>query len=233
MLRLAIPALVVLAALAGCGRQTGTLSVSARAATAAAPGAAPASPLLADARVELQRVRMVIRDIKLEQEGAGEEVEATNGPFLLDLAGSELGGGIKQVFSISVPTGTYDDLRFVVHKLEDGERIGDEVIDASRASIVLDLVVEGEQVRFTSDVDERQRIAGTFVVGEGGSADNITVQIDPKGWFTAGDGSFLDPRVAANRQAIEENLQASIDAFDDDDRDGHDDGGNDDGPGHS
>ena len=234
MVRRVLPVFAALSLLAGCGREMGNLSFSAHAATAGTPASAAAKLVLAGGRIELTRVRMVIRDVKLEREGLEEEVEAEDGPFLLDLAGAELAGGIKHLFSISVPVGTYDDLRFVVHKLEDGQRIGDADVDSSRASIVLDLTVDGEPFRFTTDVNDTQRIAGTFVVDAKGSPDNITIDIDPTGWFTAGDGSFLDPRDGANRQAIEDNLRRSIDAFDDDDRDGHDDDGpgNDDGSGH-
>jgi hypothetical protein len=66
------------------------------------------------------------------------------------------------------------------------------------------------------------------VVGAGSS--NVTLSIDPAGWFRSGTGR-LDPSVAADKAAIEANIAASIDVFGDDDEDGHDDGG-DDGPGH-
>jgi hypothetical protein len=57
------------------------------------------------------------------------EVVASNGPFLMDLAGAALDGGVTQLFEVNVPEGTYDDLRFVVHPLEDGQRIGDPDLD--------------------------------------------------------------------------------------------------------
>jgi len=206
------------------------LTFSARMLAGGAVGAAGPALTSGDGRVTIDRVRMVIRDIKLEREGTEGEVEAANGPFLLDLAGPALDGGITQLFAADVPAGTYDELRFVIHRLEDGQAIGDPDIDALRVSILLDLTVDGEAgVRFASEVNDQQRLGGTFVVDEGGSSDNITIQIDPSGWFTGSGGEFLDPRSSGNRQQIEENLRASIDAFDDDDMDGHDD----DGPGHT
>lgn len=230
-----LSALVLALALAGCGGESsGTLTISAAAAAASAPTAgAPAGAagklVVAGGRVEVERVRMIIRDIKLEREGMAEEVVASNGPFLLDLSGAALDGGITQLFEVTAPEGSYDDLRFVVHPLEDVQRIGDADLDGTRSSVVLDLVVDGQRVRFTSDLNDQQRLAGTFRIAGGSSSDNITIRIDGSGWFVGSGGAFLDPRVGANRDAIEENLRASIDAFDDDDRDGHDD----DGPGHT
>ncbi|MGK4301813.1 hypothetical protein, partial [Klebsiella pneumoniae] len=42
--------------------------------------------------VRLERVRMVVRHVKLEHETQGKELEIATGPFLLDLAGAELTG---------------------------------------------------------------------------------------------------------------------------------------------
>jgi hypothetical protein len=217
-----LTAVLLGSALSACGGNgSGTLTISARAVSGSA---APAANALQVGGVTIDRVRMVIRDIKLEEEGQ-EEVLAAGGPFVIDLAGSQLDGGITQQFEVSVPAGNYDDLRFVVHKLEDFERTGDPDIDRIRASIVIDFTMEGVPGQFTSDVNDAQRIAGNFAVTEdGGAPDNITIQIDPSGWFSGG----LDPRNAADKQAIEDHIRASIDAFEDDDRDG-----NDDGPGHT
>ena len=59
----------------------------------------------------------------------------------------------------------------------------------------------------------------------GGTATNITLDIDASKWFVAADGSRLDPRDAANKAAIEANIRASFNAFEDDDENGEDDRG--------
>jgi hypothetical protein len=156
-------------------------------------------------------------------------VSAGNGPFLLHLAGAALDGGVTQEFSIEVPAGTYDELRFIVHKLEDGQRIGVPELDRPRASIAMSLTVDGtDHLTFTSELNEAQRFGGTFVVEEGSTPDNVTISIDPSGWFQDGNG-FLDPRDAGSRQGIEDAIRTSIDAFEDDDRNGL----RDDGPNHT
>jgi hypothetical protein len=224
----ALSALIVATNLAACGgRDSATVNVSARLGAAAAPSGGALS--VAGGRVEVDEVWMVIRDVKLEKEGA-EEVAASNGPFLLHVSGAGLAGAITQEFSIEAPIGTYDELRFIVHKLEDGQSSGVPQLDGPRASLALALTIDGtDHVVFTSEVNDAQKISGKFVVEPNAAPGNITISIDPSGWFSAGDGSFLDPRVGANRQAIEDDIRLSIDAFEDDDRDGHDD----DGPGHT
>jgi hypothetical protein len=219
-----LSAVLLATTLAACGSESsGNLTISARASTASAASAGSPNALVVGG-FTIERVRMVIRDIQLEQEGQ-EEVDASNGPFLIDLAGSDLDGGVTEQFSVEVPAGNYDDLRFVVHKLEDFERTGDAEIDAIRASVIVDYSIDGAQGRFTSDLNERQRIFGNFAVSEGGTLDNVTLVIDPSGWF----GGGLDPRDPADKQAIEDAIQASIDAFEDDDRNGS----SDDGPNHT
>ena len=63
-----------------------------------------------------------------------------------------------------------------------------------------------------------------------GSGPEPRPEADPTKWFVTGT-TFLDPRVDANKAAIEANIQASLDAFEDDDKSGHENHGGD-GSGH-
>jgi hypothetical protein len=225
-----LSALALSLAIAACGGESSPgVTVSARLAGASGAAAAPNGLTVAGGRVQIDELWMVIRDVKLGIPGAPGEVSAGNGPFLLHLAGAGLDGGVTQEFTIEVPAGTYDELRFIVHKLEDGQTIGVPELDLPRGSIAMRLTVDGtDQLTFTSDLNEAQRIGGTFVVEDGAAPDNITISIDPSGWFVDG-GGFLDPRVGGNRQAIEDAIRTSVDAFEDDDRNGL----SDDGPNHT
>jgi hypothetical protein len=216
--------------LAACGGSDGgaTVTVSARLAGAsvAQAGLSASALSVADGRVEIHELWMVIRDIKFGVPGVDGEINAGNGPFLLHASGSELQGAVTEEFTVEVPAGTYDELRFVVHKLEDFQRIGVPELDGPRASIAVRMSIDGsDPFTFTSELNEAQRIFGVFVVEDGAAPDNITVSIDPSGWFGTGD-SLLDPRVDGNVAAIEDNIEGTIDAFDDDDRNGSDDGPN-------
>ena len=66
-----------------------------------------------------------------------------------------------------------------------------------------------------------------LVVGDGGTA-NVTLQVDVTSWFYAADGvTVIDPASAStgqpNESVVEENIQDSLDVYEDDDRDGDDD----------
>ncbi len=177
--------------------------------------------------IEVTRVRMVVRNLELEQEGATEaetETEEVNaGPFLLDLQGSALDGGVNQVFEAAVPAGDYDTLKFVIHKAEDVDatKPGFEELAAKNASIVIEGTIDGQAFEFVSSIDEAQEHASPVTIADG--ANNVTLSIDPTGWFVDAAGNRLDPRESSARGAIEENLKSSIDAFEDDNHNGSDD----------
>lgn len=159
-----------------------------------------------------------------EESDAPGDTTARWGPFVVDLSGTQLDGGVKLLFDQSVPAGTYDQLEFQVHKLTPGQSVADPAFTPLGSSIVLDLTVDEAPFTFTSSLTAAAEIKGPFTVADGGDV-NVTVTVDPSGWFTAADGSFLDPRVEANRQQIEQNIRTSIRGFEDDDHDGQPDHG--------
>jgi len=88
--------------------------------------------------------------------------------------------------------------------------------------VTVDGTFNGNAFSYSSALTEEQELAGTFTLA-GDGTDNVTLNIDPTRWFVDGNGTALDPTVAANHGAIEDNIKASIDAFDDDDHSGGDD----------
>lgn len=251
-----LAAIIALAGCSGTGKSS-SVSLSARAsAETAVPATSPAaSGLKIDEHVTLTRVRIVIRDVKLESHaaaGAGTttttttshpddsapggvetetetetehagEVEVAAGPILIDLKADALTAAkLQEAVAVTLPDGTYDELKLKIHKLEDGEKSGDAEVDAARASVILDGTFDGKDFRFVSQLSARQKMEGTFTVG-GATPSNITLSIDVTGWFSGAAGA-LDPSLAANQQAIEQNIKSSLRAFEDDDHDGRDDG---------
>jgi hypothetical protein len=89
------------------------------------------------------------------------------------------------------------------------------------ASIIVDGKIDGADFSFVSSLDAEQEREASFDVGEG--AANITLNVDITRWFTGASGQLLDSRVSSDHSAIEANIKASIDAFDDDDHDGAED----------
>ena len=92
------------------------------------------------------------------------------------------------------------------------------------ASVAIDGTIDGAAFTFTSSLVSVQKREAILVVSADGGSSNVTLTVDPGGWFRAADGSRLDPRAASSRGAIAAHPAASIDAFGDDDVDGHEDG---------
>jgi hypothetical protein len=161
--------------------------------------------------------------------------EVRVGPFLVDLAGDALaGGGLNHILDGIVPAGTYRELKVVVGVASPAQAGSDVALaDMNGHSVIVDGKVDGKSFTFESSLHAELELETTLTVGAGGNAANLTLSVDPSAWLKAADGTLLDPTAAASKAQIEANIKASLDAFDDDDRDGHDDhGGHDDGSGH-
>jgi hypothetical protein len=168
-------------------------------------------------------------------DGAEDAGEVKVGPFLVDLAGDALASGLlAPAFDGDVPPGTYRELRIVVGPVDPAAATSALAALGGR-SVVIAGRIDGEAFTFSSSLTSTQKRESTVIVAASGASSNVTLTISPAGWFT-GPGGRLDPRVEANRSAIEARIAASIDAFGDDDHDGIDDAtehhGGDDGAGH-
>jgi hypothetical protein len=244
----------ILAALAAATCTSGakdSLTLSARL-SAANRQALPTANGAADVAsgIKVTRVRTVIRHLRLEREDDKSETEISAGPLLLDVGGTNLGGALVELVTNNVPAGTYDKLKLEIH-----------VIDAAPASQsgfqdlvdrAVSVLIEGKldkqlspnctpdtqdptQCSFTfgSALEAELEQEGRFQLG--GTASNITLNIDASKWFQAANGSVLIPLDPGAQSAIEANIKASFSAFEDDNENGeaddgeHNDGGHDDG----
>jgi hypothetical protein len=225
---------VLVLALAACsGSNTANVTLGARAG-ATASTAASATNQQAQAleacngTIVVSRVRMVLSEVKLEgpsssDAGTGDEVEFKSAPMLLDLAGTTLDSGTTQQVTVAdVPAATYREIKFKIHKLSQGEAGSDAGLQAMGAnSVLVDYTKNGgAPLTFTSDVDAQQQLEGTFDLAEG--SHTLTLNVDASTWFTNGT-RCLDPAIGSNLSDINNNIQNSLKAFRDDDRDGHDD----------
>jgi hypothetical protein len=203
---------VVVAALGcACGGAKATVSTKASAVTAAPSGA---TITLDRAQLEVERVRLTPATTAQMSGTSGEsetEDEVGAGPFHLDLTGAELSGQVSHAFDIAAAPGDYTRLKVRVHP------------DATnQKSIIIDGTFNGSAFTFSSSLDEDQEREAPFTVDPAGTA-NITLSFDTSRWFSDGQGGALDPSNASNRSQIENNVKASIQAFEDDDHDGTDD----------
>ena len=200
--------------LAACsGSSTSSLSLSARSATAGGQPPATATAIV------LTRVRIALEKIELRSRDGDRRAEIALGPVVIDLSDGDLDGKLHRVFDSTVPAGTYDKIEFEIHPLERAttDAAADDLLK-QRASAIIEGTVGGEKFAFATAIEAEQEFEGRFVVTDKSS--NVTFDVDTSKWFVK-DGALLDPRDAANRPAIEDNLRHSINAFQDDDGLGH------------
>jgi hypothetical protein len=187
----------------------------------------------------LDKVEIVLREIELERvesDGCALEVpddsceEFEVGPVLLDLP---LNGNVEQHVAIVVPAGSYDEVEFEIHKVS-----SDDPADAEFRATYPDMVGKSIRVRgsfngqpftYETDLDVEQEfdLMPPLEVLDGSGTTNVTVRFGVAQWFVDGAGNLVDPETGnkggAAESLIKENIKQSIEAFEDDDRDGNDD----------
>lgn len=188
----------------------------------------------------LSRVAVVLREVELERLSAEdcpdgvpdddecEEFEA--GPFLLELP---LDGSVTTMVSVDADPDVYDEVEFDIHKPEDDSAEDLAFLtahpDFDGVSIRVEGTFDGEAFVFLQDLNAEQEmpLVPPLEVVAGAGPVNLTLTIDVRSWFVDGAGSLIDPREAnvggASEEIVEDNIEASIDLFEDDDRDGEED----------
>ena len=197
----------------------------------------------------IKSVELVMREIELERvddiagcpDSTGDDDDAceefTVGVQLVNLP---LGGQTDKVITVDVTEGIYDEVEFEIHKPEDSTDAA--FIAANPAFADISIRVTGtfsqggtrSDFVYTTDLNAEQEIDlnPPLDVAAAGSV-NLTIRIDVADWFLSASGaSLVDPATAndggANENLVRDNIEASIDAFHDDDSDGLDDDDEDD-----
>lgn len=171
----------------------------------------------------LDTVKILIKDIKLDIESSTEENEFKVGPFVVFL---DLSSGINYISTALIPSGTYEKVKFEIHKLNDNEVVPDpEFADANgRYSVIIKGWYFGNYFVYKSTKPANQilRFPNSCVVPPS-ILTNITLSVKPYIWFVK-NGAYLDPREPANSNDIDNNIKDNIKnnfkAFKDDDRNG-------------
>ncbi|HET7788090.1 MAG TPA: hypothetical protein VFL36_19115 [Myxococcales bacterium] len=218
-------------AMAACGgtQARDAVTVSGRlSASGGQPLASGAAGVQVADGITLSRARIAVRDLRVESKSDGAEVKLSEGPLLIDVSGNSLSGALLQLATANVPAGTYDKLKIDVHRAQAPAPASFDDLMKQNASVLLEGDIDGTAFTFASSLEAEVEHEGTFTLGDAASS-NITLDLDASKWFTAADGSRLDPRDPTARSAIEGNIRASFGAFEDDNHDGMDDHGDDHG----
>lgn len=165
------------------------------------------------------------RVLNLSDDDDCEELEF--GPLLFDVP---LGVGPERVLTVDIAPGIYDKLEFEIHKPESSDDAA--FIAANPAfdgvSIRVTGTYNGTPFTYVTDLDEEQEqaLVPPLDLAEAQATD-LTFFVDIDRWFRTAGGTLVDPASAndggSNEGLVEENIKNSIDAFEDEDRDGEDD----------
>jgi len=216
---LVLPIVALLAACSG-GSQSSSLSLSARAGSVNATTTTTTTPPAATG-VSITRIRVALRELELRSRDGSRRAEIALGPVVIDLGAADLtSAGVEKILDSTVPAGTYDKIKFKIHRLQaaDASLAGAADLVAKNASILVDGTFNGTAFQFATALEAEQELEGKFVIDA--TTQNITLNFDPSKWFVSGTTS-LDPSDPANKLAIETNIRASLAAFQDDDGVGH------------
>lgn len=196
----------------------------------------------------IRSVELVLREVELKKvetescddiEGNGDCDEFETGSILVALP---LGTtATETVVSVDAPPGMYDELKFKIHKPEDNSAEDTAFLAANPTFAGVSIRVKGtysqagsrSDFTYESDLDAAQEVllSPPLSVTDGQPA-NVTLRIDIASWFLNGAGTALVNPATANKgqpneSVVRDNIEASIDAFRDDDHNGHDDDGED------
>jgi len=199
-----------------------------------------ASPALFDlvytdaaSTLTLTSVELVMREIELEKvdddscdetfEGDDECEEFQAGAGVFDVP---VDGSTDAVLSLNnVPAGLYDELEIEIHKVSDDPEDAPLLAarpDLADVSIRVEGDFDGTPFTFDTGVEEEFEFEFSPPLDPTAGPINVTLSIDVESWFRSG-ADLLDPANEQNRSQIENNIQQSFEAFEDDDGDGEDD----------
>lgn len=174
--------------------------------------------------IELRRVEVVDCDVIPEPDGC-EKFEV--GPVLITLP---LDGTTSTQITIEIDPGSYTEIEFDIHKVSNDDP-EDAAFRAAHPDLLgISIRVQGtfNDVAFTyvTDLNEEQEfdLIPPLVIDENTASTNLTIVLDLATWFVDAQGNLIDPDSANkggdNENLVRDNIKASIEAFEDKDKDG-------------
>jgi hypothetical protein len=184
---------------------------------------APSAGKVSAAGIEVSSAKILLKAITFHSALSDDSTDVATGSIVVTL---NLSGGLTQVVAQDVRPGTYDRVRFKLHKPEDFEPVPDpEFRVGSSGNERFSAVVRGTSsgapflFRSSESADQEVVIQPPLVVSEDRTT-NLTMVVSTSQWFRGPEGT-LDPLRAEDARIIEDNIKRSFEsAFPDDDRDG-------------
>jgi hypothetical protein len=180
----------------------------------------------------IDTVKIMMKNVELfsESSGEGEEHEDSEevelGPFVIDL---NLNGSVNTIALTNVPEGTYNGVKFEIHRLNRNEAsLDSEFIDSTCGERGYSLIVKGSYFgnpfvyKSRKSFNQHVFFTNPITVTNNGLI-NVTLTVDPYSWFIK-NGTYLDPSDQNNYWLINNLIRSSFqNYFRNDDHHGHHD----------
>jgi hypothetical protein len=171
----------------------------------------------------------MIADCAQEIDDDCEELEV--GPLLVDLPLGTAGGA--RTFSVDLAPGSYDRVEFELHKVSSSGDAGflAEHPDFQDQSVRVTGTYNDAPFTYAArfDAEMEFNLEPPVTVADA-SATDLTLFASLDSWFRDQAGTLVDPVSAndggINQGLVEQNIKSSLDTFEDEDRNGRDDGPN-------
>lgn len=230
------------------GTPSATLSFAVPVQTTASSGmfAGPSPVIVTDAggrTLDVQRIQVVMEELELKralQDQCIDDDDACEyfetGPVLIELP---VAGGVITPFDVAIPADTYVELELEIDDADDDSTSADFFAEHPSWPREASIRVVGTydandgagpqafDVFLEVSAEIERELVPPLVVTESTQDVNVTVQVDVAAWFRTVGGDLIDPRALTASDdllsQVEDNIEGSFEAFEDDDRDGDSD----------
>lgn len=163
--------------------------------------------------LSITEAKFVLRKVVLGNEHGdnGGDCDVKLGPFVVYLDMTQKVGIAAMA---KIPLGTFDEIKFQVHKPSPNEGIGDPDFfesNSRRFSVVVKGFFNGNFFVFKSDVTVAKEIEfeGQPVIIGAVPVVNLTIRLSPYLWFMQ-EGVLIDPLDENNKNIIDQNIKNSL-----------------------
>lgn len=175
--------------------------------------------------ITIDTAKILITRIKFGS--GGDSLNFDSDPVVINLA---LTGDVQTVSAGNVPQGTYDHIKFEIHKPDVNEEFSDPDFNTGSAgnqrySIIIIGTFNASRFVFKSQntINQTITVDPPLIVADSVGVANLTLAVNISNWFSDGVGGTLDPTDAGanNVAAIENTIRDSFRGFQDNDKDGN------------
>jgi hypothetical protein len=215
-LSMIVPALL----LAGCGsvsdsKSDANVHLRMQAASSTNTAAKFAAQSTQSDSLVITEVKFFVEEMEIESvQNDSLDFEREN--FIVNLP---LDGMPLDIANLDIPAGIYDEFEIEIEKPDDKDVVvtdTDFKDETGDYSVVVKGTFNGEAFMFRSSEDFEIEIELNSPINLGDDESAVLmISVDVMSWFLGATGEVLDPKNPANTERINENIEASFEAFED------------------